>query len=156
MFSNREITTISYFTNGRPSYDKERRNAAFLFDMAYGRAVRRHIWAKLTGRKNELRSLSHYAIGKQMHRSAAVLSVPLDQIVGSESRTKDFDAEFNPLRQHNRERWAGLLAALWSGIPLPPVELIQVGNEFFVRDGHHRISIAKATGQLEIEARIVN
>jgi hypothetical protein len=84
------------------------------------------------------------------------LSIPLDRIVGSESRTKDFDADFNPLKQHNRERWANLLAALWSGISLPPVELIQVGNEFFVRDGHHRISIAKATGQLEIEARIVN
>jgi hypothetical protein len=45
---------------------------------------------------------------------------------------------------------------LRSGISLPPVELIQVEDEFFVRDGHHRISIAKVTGQLEIEARIVN
>ena len=156
MFRNLEITTISYSTNECPSYEKECRNAGFLFDVAYRHGVRRQVWARLTGRNNELRSLSHYAIGKQTHRSAGVLSVPIDRIVGSESRTKDFDADFNPLKQHNRERWAGLLAALWSGIPLPPVELIQVGNEFFVRDGHHRISIAKATGQLEIEASIVN
>lgn len=149
MFRNLQITTISYSTN-------ESRNAGFLFDVAYRHGVRRQVWARLTGRNNELRSLSHYAIGTQTHRSAGVLSVPLDRIVGSESRTKDFDADFNPLKQHNRERWASLLAALWSGISLPPVELIQVGNEFFVRDGHHRISIAKATGQLEIEARIVN
>ena len=156
MFSNLEITTISYFTNERPSYEKEQRNTGFLFDMAYGRAVRRHVWAKLTGRHDKLRLLSNHMIGKQAHRSAGVVTVPLNRIVGSESRTEDFDAEFNPLKRHNRERWAGLLAALRSGILLPPVELIQVGNEFFVRDGHHRISIAKATGQLEIEARIVN
>jgi len=156
MFSHRGITNISYFINERSSYEKERRNAGLLFDIAYGRALRRQIWAKLAGRSNELKSLSHYTIGKQTRRCAGVLSVPLDQIVGSESRTKDFDSDFNPLQQHNRERWAGLLAALRSGISLPPVELIQVEDEFFVRDGHHRISIAKVTGQLEIEARIVN
>jgi hypothetical protein len=39
-----------------------------------------------------------------------------------------------------------------AGDPLPPVELIQVGSVYFVRDGHHRISVARAMGQQEIEA----
>lgn len=68
----------------------------------------------------------------------------------------DFDADFHSLKRHTRERWVGLLIAVRGGIPLPPVELIRVGNEYFVRDGHHRISTARATDQLEIEARIVN
>jgi hypothetical protein len=156
MFSNLELPTMSYLLNERISPEQERRQAGYLFDMAYERGLYRKVWTKLTGRKHELRSLNHYPSRDQTRRLSEVLNVRLDQIVGSEGRSADFDANFNPLKRHIRPRWVGIFIALQSGIPLPPVELIRMGNEYFVRDGHHRISVAKARGQLEIEARIVN
>jgi hypothetical protein len=156
MLSNSEITTISYFGMKQVSFDEARRNAGFLFNLAYGRAIRRSLWAKLTGRSNALQTLSNYTSATQSHRSTRVATVSIDLITGSEGRSLDFDAGFNPLRMLNRERWMSILIARRMDTPLPPVELIQVGRNYFVRDGHHRISVAKAMGQLDIEAVIVN
>jgi hypothetical protein len=156
MLSNLEMTSLSYFGTQCQSHEEARRNAASLFNLAYGRALRRNLWAKLTGKNNELRSLSQYADGTQNHQSSRIVTVSLDRIVGSEGRSLDFDAGFNPCKAHHRERWISILISRRTGISLPPVELIQVGKEYFVRDGHHRISVAKAMGQLDIEARIVN
>jgi hypothetical protein len=80
--------------------------------------------------------------------------VPMDQIQGSEGREHDFDLDFNPLQSHNMDRWVNVAVARQLGISLPPVELVQVGQIYFVRDGHHRISVAKALGQREIEAEV--
>ena len=51
-------------------------------------------------------------------------------------------------------RWLGVAAARDHGKVLPPVVLVQVGGVYFVRDGHHRISVARALGQLDIEAEV--
>ena len=85
-----------------------------------------------------------------------IVTVPLDQIVGSEGRSEDFDGRFYPLHTHNEDRWVGILVARRRGVILPVVELIQDGTDYYVQDGHHRISVARALGQSEIEARIVN
>jgi len=156
MLSNSEITTLSYFGMKQVSYEEARRDAGFLFNLAYGRAIRRSLWAKLTGKDNGLQTLSNYTAGAQSHRSTRVVTVSINRITGSEGRSVDFDAGFNPLRRLHRERWINILIARKMGHPLPPVELIQVGKEYYVRDGHHRISVAKTLGQLDIEAVIVN
>ncbi len=83
-----------------------------------------------------------------------IRAVPIDRIVGSEGRGQDFDAGFRPLRGHNEVRWVRVAEAMYMGVPLPPVHLIQIGDVYFVRDGHHRISVAKALGQNEIEADV--
>jgi hypothetical protein len=85
---------------------------------------------------------------------AGVVNVSLSKIVGSEGRVRDFDNTFHPLNDHTRDRWIGIAVARRNGVTLPPVELIQVGCAYYVRDGHHRISVARAAGQAEIEARI--
>ena len=76
----------------------------------------------------------------------------LGQIRGSEGRCQDFDVAFHPLKQHAEERWVSVARAQLRGLGLPPIELIQVGEVYFVRDGHHRISVAAALGQQEIDA----
>jgi len=81
-------------------------------------------------------------------------SVPLSQIRGSEGRCNDFDCDFRPLQKHTRERWLSIAAAREMGTSMPPVELVQVGDTYFVRDGHHRISVGRALGQKHIEAEI--
>jgi hypothetical protein len=83
-----------------------------------------------------------------------VRTVPVRRIVGSEGRSNDFDRNFCPLQDHSRGRWLRVAQAFQQGIALPPVSLIQVGDVYFVRDGHHRISVASAMGQMEIEAEV--
>ena len=78
----------------------------------------------------------------------------IDQICGSESRAHDFDADFYPLQENTKERWLSIAAATQRGCQLPPVILIQIGESYFVRDGHHRISVARAQGQKTIQAKV--
>lgn len=80
--------------------------------------------------------------------------VPLDQIVGSVGRYKDFTRTFLPRGSVNAERWARVDAALNSLEGLPPVELFKIGAVYFVRDGNHRISVARANGVTHIEAYV--
>jgi hypothetical protein len=85
---------------------------------------------------------------------AGLHTVPIEQIRGSEGRSTDFDRDFHPLQDHSRGRWLRVAAAREQDKALPPVVLIQVGEVYFVRDGHHRISVARARGQLDIEAEV--
>lgn len=109
-------------------------------------------WVRLTGQSNQLETL-----GGQKNsngRYAGLKTVPLSQIVGSEGRTNDFDAWFRPLQRHDQSRWVGVAAAMQSGVVMPPVQLIQVGSRYFVRDGHHRISVAQMLGQVAVDALV--
>ena len=87
-------------------------------------------------------------------RHLGLRSVPLAQICGSEGRSRDFDAGFNPLRGHTQQRWLNVMLARLTDVPLPPVELIQMGAAYYVRDGHHRISVARALGEECVEAEV--
>jgi hypothetical protein len=85
---------------------------------------------------------------------AGLHTVPIEQIRGSEGRSNDFDRSFYPLQDHCKGRWLRVAQARNGDKVLPPVELVQVGGVYFVRDGHHRISVARALGQLDIEAEV--
>ena len=88
------------------------------------------------------------------HYSAGVQQIPLEQIRGSEGRMQDFDRDFNPRHKRMRDRWLSVFNAWERGVSLPPVELIQVGDIYYVRDGHHRISVARAHGLHYIDAEV--
>ena len=79
--------------------------------------------------------------------------VPLDQIIGSVGRYQDFTRTFLPRKNHLRERWAQVEDKVKAG-GLPPVELFKVGEVYFVRDGNHRVSVARTQGALTIEAYV--
>jgi len=81
-------------------------------------------------------------------------TVALSQIRGSEGRCNDFDCDFQPLQGHTRDRWISIAAAREMGTSMPPVELVQLGDAYFVRDGHHRISVGRALGQRDIDAEV--
>ncbi len=86
---------------------------------------------------------------------AGIQVVRIDAIIGSEGKIKDFDMGFHPIHEGSRERWVSLAMAYISGLPLPPVELLQIGDAYFVRDGHHRISVSRAFGQTSIDAEVI-
>jgi hypothetical protein len=81
--------------------------------------------------------------------------VVIDQIRASESRGADFDCDFNPLHDQTRDRWLRIARAREQGRTLPPVALIQIGDFYAVRDGHHRLSVARALGQRSVEAKVI-
>lgn len=80
------------------------------------------------------------------------MTVPLDKIIGSEGRYGDFDRHFLPRSDHVRERWMNVDRANQLYINLPPVDLYKIGDVYFVRDGNHRVSVARQQGQHEIDA----
>lgn len=139
---------------GGDSLAKYRKVATRLFEKAFTRGRRNRWLARITRSKNQLETC--FRLTGTARGTTATVNVPISKIVGSENRTKDFDAGFNPLRTHTRDRWIGIAAARMSGVVLPAVDLVRVGEAYYVRDGHHRISVARSLGQLDIEARIVN
>ena len=110
----------------------------------------------LTERDHRLLHLDTHRdqVGVRGEHYAGVRTVPIDRIRGSEGRCADFDSRFRPIKTHNRERWLGIAVARQEGVILPLVELVQVGDIYFVRDGNHRISVARAWGQQEIDALV--
>lgn len=80
--------------------------------------------------------------------------VEIKQIVGSMGRVKDFDRQFFPRNSRSFNRWMGIALAFHKGTGLPAVELYKLGNKYFVKDGHHRISVASTHGQTFIDAAV--
>jgi hypothetical protein len=133
-----------------------RYKASNLFTYMHLRGCWRRLWMTLTGRSHRLLSLrdikvttawNRYGGGKQI--------IPINRIRGSEGRCRDFDINFHPLHNVDAARWHRVATAWLRGIPLPPVELIQMGEDYYVRDGHHRISVARAMGQQHIDAVVI-
>ncbi|UCG22954.1 MAG: universal stress protein [Chloroflexota bacterium] len=80
--------------------------------------------------------------------------IPLDKIVGSVSRYEDFTVSFLPKRDADQERWAELRAAMDDMVGVPPIEVYQIGDAYFVQDGNHRVSIARSMGSKTITAYV--
>ena len=81
-------------------------------------------------------------------------TVPLSQIVGSLewARSQDFDPAFRPVNPRLKERWLAVAERRQAGRSLPPVTLIQSGAQYYVVDGHHRVSVERALGSSTIQA----
>ncbi|MDH3344523.1 MAG: hypothetical protein OEL58_04730 [Desulfobacteraceae bacterium] len=87
-------------------------------------------------------------------KNMGIQAVPIENIVGSEGRYRSFTRHFLPLQEDLRDRWKKVNQARYSKKDLPPVELYKVGNAYFVKDGHHRVSVARTKGSRYIEAQI--
>ncbi|HEY9054239.1 MAG TPA: transcriptional regulator [Rectinemataceae bacterium] len=85
-----------------------------------------------------------------------LVTVPLDRIVGSEGRYRDFNRRFLPRKSYLRQRWTSVDKTRYEDLVLPPVRLYEMGGVYFVRDGNHRVSVARSTGQLEIDAEVTS
>jgi hypothetical protein len=94
------------------------------------------------------------ALGIQGERTLGLQVIRLDSIVGTVDSSRDFDRRFRPTSSRVRARWERLALAQRMGEPIPPIDVFRVGDLHFVQDGHHRVSIALATGQDTIEAYV--
>ena len=94
------------------------------------------------------------ALGRTGERRLGLQTIRLDHIVGTVDSRRDFDRRFRPTSNRVRERWERLALAQRRGESIPPIDVYQVGGLYFVKDGHHRVSIALATGQKVIDAYV--
>ena len=130
--------------------------AVSLYNHASLKGQLSRLWERLGGRSRRLLTLTEIEKSLQVHSRhyAGIQSVLINQIRGTEGRSEDFDAGFSLLNDRSKSRWMSIAIARQFGTPMPPVELIQVGNTYFVRDGHHRISVALAFGEETIDAEV--
>jgi hypothetical protein len=94
------------------------------------------------------------ALGRTGQVDLGLQVVPLDAVVGTIDRAVDFDRGFHPTSGRLRSRWERIAAAQRRGESLPPVSLYKVGDLYFVRDGHHRVSVAKSLRRTDIDAYV--
>jgi hypothetical protein len=94
------------------------------------------------------------ALGRVGERRLGLKSIPLDSIVGSVDRTKEFDRRFRPTSSRLRPRWERIAVAQRRGQSMPPISVYRIGSLHFVQDGHHRVSVARALGPTHIDAYV--
>lgn len=94
------------------------------------------------------------ALGRRGERRLGLQTIRLDTIVGSVDSHRDFDRRFRPTTGRVRERWQRLALAQARGESMPPIDVYRVGELHFVKDGHHRVSIAMAHEQQTIDAYV--
>lgn len=82
-------------------------------------------------------------------------TIEVKNIIGSENRYHDFSSAFLPKNNSLERKWENIDAARLDDIPLPPISVYKLGQWYFVRDGNHRVSVAKAKGQEFIDAEVV-
>jgi hypothetical protein len=83
-------------------------------------------------------------------------TVSIGKIIGSEGRYKDFDRAFLPRHDKLMGRWIRVDLAHYQNVALPPIQLFEIGGAYFVRDGNHRVSVAKAQGAEFIDAEVIS
>ncbi len=96
------------------------------------------------------------ALGYRGERYLGLQTVSLDSIVGSVDRTRDFDRSFRPTSRRTRKRWERMATAARRGEAFPPIDVYRIGDVHFVKDGHHRVSIARAQGLPDIDAYVTD
>lgn len=124
------------------------------FDRAARGRRRAALARRLRGRRAGALPVYHPASARVLPQRG-VREIPVDAIKGTLEPTKaaQFDADFRPA-PHARHRWQRVWMAEQQGAGLPPVSVVAVGGAYALRDGHHRVSVARARGAVAIDAQL--
>lgn len=127
------------------------------FESARFRSLLTSLKYFLIGRNNELLSFEKIKKGFELYKQKylGIQTIPIDVIVGSFDRYKDFDRYFLPKKVHLQERWAKIHNLIARDVILPPVKLYKIGEIYFVIDGNHRVSASKKLGVKYIDAEVI-
>ena len=147
------------------------REAAVHFDIGlswvdveddFSRARRRQLLARLAGwlrRQPDVNRILSFdevtaALGWRGEHYLGLQTIQLDTVAGTVDSLRDFDRSFRPTSNRVRQRWERLDLAQRRGAAIPPIDVYRLGDLHFVKDGHHRVSVARAAGQKTIEAYV--
>jgi hypothetical protein len=128
----------------------------------FGRARRRRALSQIAARMrrdSELQAILPFdevvrALGRRGERYLGLQTIELDSIVGTVDRGREFDRRFNPTSGRVRPRWERINTAQRKGQAMPPIDVYRIGELHFVKDGHHRVSVARALGHKDIDAYV--
>jgi hypothetical protein len=128
----------------------------------FSRARRRRALARLSARLRRADDVNHIlpfeevakALGRVGERRLGQQLIALDSIVGTVDRSREFDRAFRPTSPRVRERWQRINLAQRKGQAMPPIDVYRIGDLHFVKDGHHRVSVARALGHRDINAYV--
>lgn len=137
--------------------DVDQSEARERFGYMHRKALRQDLVARIAGKSNDL--LPFDALMEVLRSHEQVLHrepemIPLDRIVGSVGRYKDFTRDFLPRNRAMMERWARVDSYMSDMAGLAPIDVFKVGSVYFVADGNHRVSVARANGFDAIEAHV--
>ena len=137
-----------------PSATNVRTLAIEIFNAQRMDALKDSLLKKLFGQSNQLLSFPDKEHGNISNRKfLGVVEIPVEKILGTISRTSDFDKKFRPLKNHLRDRWTYVYTNLDS-VDMPPIRVHKIGDIYYVEDGHHRTSVARSIGRAFICAEV--
>lgn len=127
------------------------------FQSARMRAFWQDIFGLIRGKPAELLSFEDIRARLRLREEyyKGLQDVPLAQVVGSVGRYREFTSNFLPRRNKMQERWSRVYSLANGMMGLPPIEVYKVGNAYFVRDGNHRVSVARQLGAQTIQAHVI-
>ncbi|MEA2408333.1 MAG: hypothetical protein QOE69_2452 [Thermoleophilaceae bacterium] len=128
----------------------------------FSRARRARALARLSAALRRADDVNHIlpfeevarALGRTGERRLGEQLIALDSIVGTVDRAREFDRSFRPTSPRVRERWERINLAQRKGESMPPIDVYRIGELHFVKDGHHRVSVARALGHSDISAYV--
>ena len=128
----------------------------------FSRARRRRALSRLSARLRRVDDVDHIlpfeevarALGRVGERRLGLELIELDSIIGTVDRSREFDRDFRPTSPRVRERWQRINLAQRKGEAMPPIDVYRIGELHFVKDGHHRVSVARALGHRDINAYV--
>jgi hypothetical protein len=128
------------------------------FSRARGRAMLHRIRHFMNVDRDKLLSLNDVKeiLKPKSETYRGMQAIPIELIVGSEGRYRDFNKYFLPRAEHLRQRWERVDIARLKNIVLPPIQLYEIGGVYFVRDGNHRVSVARSQGVEIIDAEVTS
>jgi len=133
-----------------------RHQADIAFSQARRRAFFRRLWRFLTGQQEQgllsFEEVRHKLKIRGQHY-AGTQTIPIAEIAGSVGRYQEFNRAFLPQQEHIRERWKRIYEVA-HGAGFPPIDVYQIGDVYFVRDGHHRVSVLRELGATSVEATV--
>jgi hypothetical protein len=127
------------------------------FQQARDQAKREQLWSRLRRRPADLLCFPEVRDQLQAYTAEGTTysEVPLEAVVGSVQRCSDYTRSFLPLKDSDQQRWTRIKQAFADSKPLPPIQVVQLGQAYFVADGHHRVSVARQLGLSHLEAQIL-
>jgi nucleotide-binding universal stress UspA family protein len=140
------VTTNLHFTSALEDFRRARRKATLRSIMGWMRGKRPEDLLSYENVRKRLRTIES--------SDRQLTDIPINSIVGSVNRYTDFTRDFLPKRSISGERWARVKAASQDMVGLPPIEVYQIGEVYFVQDGNHRVSIARQSGTSSIQAYV--
>ena len=139
---------------GMPTTD-----AQFDFSRARRRRALSRLASRLRGEPGDVNVILPFeevvqALGRKGERSLGLQTIELESIVGTVDRSREFDRSFQPTTGRVRTRWERIATAQRKGQSMPPIDVYRIGELHFVKDGHHRVSVARALGDGRIDAYV--